>query len=125
MTGNARAKILGETLDNATDKFLENDKSPARRIGQIDNRGSHFYLALYWAQGLAAQTADAELAATFTAVAKTLADNEEKIVGELNGAQGQPQKIEGYYKSDDALTSKAMRPSATLNAALETIAVTA
>jgi isocitrate dehydrogenase len=124
-TGNAKAKILGETLDNATDKFLENDKSPARRIGQIDNRGSHFYLALYWAQGLAAQTTDADLAATFTTIAKTLEEQEETIVNELNGAQGTPQKIEGYYKPNDELTSKAMRPSATLNAALAAIAVNA
>jgi isocitrate dehydrogenase len=124
-TGNAKAKILGETLDNATDKFLENDKSPARKLGQIDNRGSHFFLALYWAQGLAAQTTDTDLAATFAGVAKTLADNEEKIVSELNGAQGSAQNIDGYYKSDEALTAKAMRPSATLNAALDSIAVTA
>ena len=124
-TGNAKAKILGETLDNATDKFLENDKSPARRIGQIDNRGSHFYLALYWAQALAAQTADQELAATFAGVAKTLTEQEEKIVGELNNAQGSAQAIEGYYKSNEELTSIAMRPSATLNTALENIAVTA
>jgi isocitrate dehydrogenase len=124
-TGNTKAKILGETLDNATDKFLENDKSPARRIGQIDNRGSHFYLALYWAQALAAQTADQELAATFAGVAKTLTEQEEKIVGELNNAQGSAQAIEGYYKSNEELTSIAMRPSATLNTALENIAVTA
>ena len=124
-TGNAKAKVLAEALDLATDKFLDNDKSPARKIGQIDNRGSHFYLALYWAQALAAQTTDSDLAAAFAGVAKTLSDNEEKIVSELNGAQGSPQEIKGYYKSDDALTSKAMRPSATLNAALDSIAVTA
>ena len=124
-TGNAKAKVLAEALDGATDRFLDNDKSPARKIGQIDNRGSHFYLALYWAEALAAQTTDADLAAAFTGIAKNLADNEEKIVSELNGAQGSPQKIEGYYKSDDALTSKAMRPSATLNAALEALTVSA
>jgi len=109
---------LSETLDAATEKFLENDKSPARKVGQIDNRGSHFYLALYWAQALAAQDKDAELKATFTAIAKELTDNEAKINEELIGSQGKKQEIGGYYKPDFKLTENAMRPSATLNAAL-------
>jgi len=124
-TGNEKAKVLGETLDNATDKFLENDKSPARKIGQIDNRGSHFYLALYWAQELAAQTTNPELANIFTNVANTLGENEAKIVSELNGAQGTPQKIEGYYKPNEILTSEAMRPSNTLNSILNDITIPA
>lgn len=115
---NSKALVLSETLDAATEKFLENDKSPARKVGQIDNRGSHFYLALYWAQALAAQDKDAELKATFTAIAKELTDNESKINEELIGSQGKKQEIGGYYKPDFKLTENAMRPSATLNAAL-------
>ncbi|MFK7909934.1 MAG: NADP-dependent isocitrate dehydrogenase, partial [Akkermansiaceae bacterium] len=113
--GNAKAKVLGEALDNATGKFLLTDKSPTRRLGGIDNRGSHFYLALYWAEALAAQTDDADLAATFAPIAKTLAEHEATIVEELIGVQGNPVDTDGYYKVDDALTSAAMRPSATLN----------
>jgi isocitrate dehydrogenase len=101
---------------------LENDKSPARRIGKIDNRGSHFYLAMYWAEALAAQTKDVELQAIFTPVAKELEENEAKINEELIGTQGKPQEIGGYYQPDAELTSKAMRPSATLNAILAKIA---
>lgn len=116
-----KAIVLGETLDSATGKFLDNDKSPARKVGQIDNRGSHFYLALYWAQALAAQTKDADLKALFTPVAKALAENEAKINAELIGAQGKPQDIGGYYHVDEVKTSKAMRPSATLNSIIDSI----
>src|SRR5690606_16181465 len=112
---NQKAIILSETLDQATEKFLENDKSPARKVGQIDNRGSHFYLALYWAQALADQTQDAELKATFAPIAKSLSGNESKIDAELIAAQGKPQNIGGYYKPDASLTDAAMRPSATFN----------
>jgi isocitrate dehydrogenase len=119
---NAKALVLSETLGLATEKFLENDKSPARRIGKIDNRGSHFYLAMYWAEALAAQTKDVELQAIFTPVAKELEENEAKINEELIGTQGKPQEIGGYYQPDAELTSKAMRPSATLNAILAKIA---
>lgn len=116
---NTKAQLLADALDIATEKFLANDKSPARKVGQIDNRGSHFYLALYWAEALAAQTENAELATKFDALAKTLAENEAKINEELIGAQGHPQDIGGYYFPDDVLASKAMRPSATLNAAID------
>lgn len=115
---NAKALVLAETLDAATEKFLANDKSPARKVGQIDNRGSHFYLALYWAQNLAAQTKDADLQARFTELAKVLTENEAKISAELIAAQGKPQNIGGYYHPDDQLAAAAMRPSETLNAAL-------
>jgi len=115
---NKRAQILSDTLDSATSTFLENRKSPSRKVHELDNRGSHFYLAMYWAQALAAQTEDAELADAFSNLAKTLSDNEEKIVGELNDAQGNAMDIGGYYHPDQNLAAKAMRPSATLNAAL-------
>ena len=115
---NAKALVLSETLDTATEKFLENDKSPARKVGQIDNRGSHFYLALYWAQALAEQNKDAELQALFTPIAKELTQNEAQINGELIGSQGKKQEIGGYYKPDFTLLEKAMRPSATFNAIL-------
>ncbi|MFO1135424.1 MAG: NADP-dependent isocitrate dehydrogenase [Rhodoblastus sp.] len=117
-TGNAKAQILAETLDEANGKILEFNKSPARKVGQIDNRGSHFYLALYWAQALAAQTKDAALAAKFKPLADALTANEAKIDAELIGAQGKPVDTGGYYAPDFAKTSAAMRPSATLNAAL-------
>ena len=117
-TDNPQSKILGETLDRATGSVLENGHSPSRKVGEIDNRGSHFYLALYWAQELAAQTEDPELAARFTAVAERLAGDEEAIVAELNGAQGPSVEIGGYYHPDEALTVAAMRPSETFNAAL-------
>lgn len=116
--GNAKALVLAETLDAATEKFLANDKSPARKVGQTDNRGSHFYLALYWAEALAAQSKDAELQAKFAPLAKVLAENEAKIAAELIAAQGKPQDIGGYYNPDETKTSAAMRPSATLNSAL-------
>ncbi len=113
---NAKAQVLAETLDVAIAKFLDNDKSPARKVGQIDNRGSHFYLALYWAQALAAQTKDAVLQARFAKVAQELGANEAKINEELIAAQGKPVDMGGYYHPDHAKTSAAMRPSPTLNA---------
>ncbi|MCX2431266.1 NADP-dependent isocitrate dehydrogenase [Pedobacter sp. GR22-10] len=115
---NAKAQVLADALDEANAKFLATDKSPGRKLGSIDNRGSHFYLALYWAEALAAQTKDAELQARFAPLAKALTENESKINEELIGAQGKPQNIGGYYHPNDELTNKAMRPSATLNAAL-------
>jgi isocitrate dehydrogenase len=115
---NQKALVLSETLDAATEKFLDTDKSPARKVGQIDNRGSHFYLTLYWAQALAAQNKDTELKATFEPIAKELTDNEAKINSELIGAQGTHQEIGGYYKPNQDLLFKAMRPSATFNAIL-------
>ncbi|MGJ1417763.1 NADP-dependent isocitrate dehydrogenase [Sphingobacterium multivorum] len=118
---NPKALVLAETLDEATEKFLANDKSPARRVGQIDNRGSHFYLTLYWAQALAAQTKDAELAEKFATVATVLTDNEAKINEELIAAQGHAQNIGGYYFPNDELAAKAMRPSETLNNAISSI----
>ncbi|MGH8786898.1 MAG: NADP-dependent isocitrate dehydrogenase [Cupriavidus necator] len=120
-TGNARAKILAKTLDAATGKLLDNNKSPSPKTGQLDNRGSQFYLAMYWAQELAGQSDDAELAAKFAPLAKTLTDNEQKIVGELGAVQGQPVDIGGYYMPDADKLSAAMRPSQTLNAALSTV----
>ena len=122
---NPKAQVLAETLDAATGKFLDNDKSPARKVGEIDNRGSHFYLTLYWAQELAAQTKDADLKAAFSNIAKTLTENEAKIVAELIAVQGKPANIGGYYSPDEALTAKVMCPSATLNNALKNILVTA
>jgi isocitrate dehydrogenase len=119
---NPKAQVLAKTLDQATGKFLDNDKSPARKIGGIDNRGSHFYLALYWAEALAAQTEDAALQAQFAGVAKAMAENEAKIVAELGAAQGKPVDIGGYYRPNVELTSKAMRPSATLNKIVDAVA---
>ena len=115
---NAKAKILGETLDKATEKFLENNKSPARKVGQIDNRGSHFYLVMYWAQELAAQNDDADLKARFTDLAKTLQQNEQQINEELIASQGKSVEIGGYYQPNDDLAFAAMRPSKTLNETL-------
>ena len=120
---NAKAIVLSETLDQANDAFLQNDKSPARKVGQIDNRGSQFYLAMYWAQALAAQTKDAELQAIFAPIAKELTDNEAKINEELISAQGKPQAIGGHYQPTPALVDKAMRPSATFNSILAKTAV--
>jgi isocitrate dehydrogenase len=119
---NRVAKILADTLDQANAKFLESNKSPARKVGEIDNRGSHFYLALYWAQALASQTEDPNLAAKFAKVAKQLEDNEAKINAELLAAQGKPVDLGGYYHPDEAKISKAMRPSPTLNAIIDSIA---
>ncbi|MGW7271105.1 NADP-dependent isocitrate dehydrogenase [Streptomyces sp. NPDC054864] len=117
-TNNASAQVLADTLDRATATFLEKDKSPTRRVGGIDNRGSHFYLAMYWAEELAKQTADAELAKEFAPLAKTLVEQEQTIVDELNGVQGSPADIGGYYQPDEAKAASVMRPSATLNKAL-------
>jgi isocitrate dehydrogenase len=118
---NSKARVLADTLDEATGKFLENDKSPSRKVGGIDNRGSHFYLALYWAQALAGQSRDAELKQRFTPVAEKLTANEKKIVDELIAVQGRPVEIGGYYQPDEKLVSAALRPSATLNQILATI----
>jgi isocitrate dehydrogenase len=121
ITDNDRARILGVTLDAATGELLENGKSPARRLGQIDNRGSHFYLALYWAQALAAQTDDAALAERFAPIAAELSANEDTIVAELLGVQGQPADIGGYYSPDPVKATAVMRPSQTFNAAIDAI----
>jgi isocitrate dehydrogenase len=121
VTGNARAKVLGETLDRATGTFLNENRSPARRVGGIDNRGSHFYLALYWAQELAAQTEDDQLAAAFAELAKTLTDQEATITGELLAVQGSPTDIGGYYQPDPVKASAVMRPSATFNETLASL----
>lgn len=115
VTGNARAQVLADSLDKATGKFLDENKSPSRKVNELDNRGSHFYLCLYWAQALAEQTADAELQAHFTSVASELAGSEAKIVEELNAAQGVAMDVGGYYKPDPEKASAAMRPSATFN----------
>ena len=122
VANNQAAKILADSLDQANAKFLESNKSPARKVGEIDNRGSHFYLALYWAQALAQQTQDKNLAARFVKIAKEMADNEAKIATELLGAQGKPVDVGGYYHPDDAKASRAMRPSQTLNAIVDAIA---
>jgi isocitrate dehydrogenase len=120
-TGNPQAQILATTLDQATGKLLDNRKSPAARVGQLDTRGSHFYLALYWAEALAAQTQDAGLAARFAPLAKALADNEQVIIAELNAVQGQPVDLDGYYCADMDKMTAVMRPSATFNAVLATV----
>ncbi|CAH1575656.1 NADP-dependent isocitrate dehydrogenase [Vibrio owensii] len=115
VAGNAKAQVLADALDKATGEFLDNNKSPSRKVGELDNRGSHYYLASYWAKALAEQTVDADLAAEFAPVAKALAEQEEAIVSELNSAQGVKGELGGYYSLDDALVSTLMRPSATLN----------
>lgn len=120
-TGNKKAQVLADALDAATEKLLDNNKSPSRKVGEIDNRGSHFYLAMYWAQALAAQTEDAELAEKFAPLAQTLTANEPTIVAELNAVQGKPVDLGGYYFVDPAKTSAVMRPSATLNQAIASI----
>ncbi|WP_370423507.1 NADP-dependent isocitrate dehydrogenase [Streptomyces sp. QH1-20] len=120
-TGNARAQVLADTLDRATATFLNEDKSPSRRLGGIDNRGSHFYLSLFWAQELAGQTEDKQLAEAFTALAKTLAEQEQTIVDELIAVQGSPADIGGYYQPDPAKAAAVMRPSATFNQAIATL----
>jgi isocitrate dehydrogenase len=118
---NDKAQLFADTLDQAVGKYLENRKSPSRRVHELDNRGSHFYLALYWAEALAAQTKDADLQARFAKVARQLAENEATIMEELNAAQGHTVDIGGYYQPDVELTAKAMRPSPTLNAILDAI----
>ena len=117
--GNPQAVILGECLDEATSKFLLNDKSPSRKVGELDNRGSHFYLAMYWAEALANQTKDAGLKASFEPCFAALADNRNTIVAELNAAQGPVMDTHGYYQPDEELVSKAMRPSKTFNQIIE------
>ncbi len=121
VTGNARAKVLADTLDRATGTFLDEDKSPGRKLGSIDNRGSHFWLAKYWADELARQTEDAELATAFRSLASTLDEQGETIVQELVAVQGKPADIGGYYRPDSAKTNAVMRPSATFNEALATL----
>ncbi|WP_182870140.1 NADP-dependent isocitrate dehydrogenase [Stieleria mannarensis] len=120
-SGNEKIAVLAETLDEATDQFLANDKSPKRGVGELDTRGSHFFMALYWAEALAAQTKDAELAAAFAPVAKALRDGESKVVEELAAAQGKPVDLGGYYEPDREKASAAMRPSATLNDAIASL----
>jgi len=120
-TGNAKAKVFAEALHAANTKFLDSDKSPSRKVGELDTRGSHFYLALYWAQALAAQTQDTQIQARFAKVAKQLADNEAKIVAELNAAQGRAVDLGGYFRPNPGLASKAMRPSPTFNAIVDAI----
>ena len=116
---NAKAKVLGATLDDATTRYLLDNKSPSRKCGELDNRGSHFYLALFWANALAAQNDDADLKAEFAPIAEALTANEAKIVAELNEVQGQPMDIGGYYQPDEAKAAEAMRPSATLNGIID------
>jgi len=120
-TGNAKAQVLADTLDKATGEFLDENKSPSRKVGELDNRGSHFYLAMYWAKALAEQTSDGELKACFTTVSQALTEREDKIVAELNGAQGPAMDIGGYYFADTAKAEKAMRSSETLNTILSKI----
>ncbi|CKS92690.1 isocitrate dehydrogenase [NADP] [Mycobacterium tuberculosis] len=120
-TGNERAKLLGKTLDAAIGKLLDNDKSPSRKTGELDNRGSQFYLAMYWAQELAAQTDDQQLAEHFASLADVLTKNEDVIVRELTEVQGEPVDIGGYYAPDSDMTTAVMRPSKTFNAALEAV----
>ncbi|MFT5758042.1 MAG: isocitrate dehydrogenase [Alteromonadaceae bacterium] len=120
-TGNTKAQVLADTLDAATGKFLDTNKSPSRKVGELDNRGSHFYLAMYWAQALAEQTTDEDLKSGFIAVAQALTKQEDKIVAELNAAQGPKMDINGYYYADVTLAQKAMRPSETFNTILSTL----
>jgi isocitrate dehydrogenase len=121
-TGNNKAKILSKALDAATGKLLDNNKGPSPKTGQLDNRGSQFYLAMYWAQELAAQTEDTELAAHFAPMAKALADNEAKITDELKAVQGKPVDIGGYYLADKDKVLAVMRPSPTFNAIIDAAA---
>jgi len=118
---NKKALILADALDAATEKFLDNDKSPSRKVKELDNRGSHFYLAMYWAQALAAQNKDEELKSIFTPIAEKLTKNESEILDQLNNSQGSPVNVGGYYLADDALVAQAMRPSATLNTIIDNI----
>jgi isocitrate dehydrogenase len=122
VTGNARAKVLSETLDSATGKFLDENRSPSRRVNELDNRGSHYYLATYWAEALANQSKDSQLAAEFSPVARAMVEQEQTIIAELNGAQGVAGELGGYYKLQDELVSVLMRPSATLNSIIDDIA---
>ena len=121
VNNNEKARVIGEALDEATERLLANKKGPSRKVNELDNRGSHFYLAMYWAEELAKQDKDAELKVRFTAVAEAMTSNEEKIVSELNDIQGQPMNIGGYYEPTDDLANKAMRPNETLNTILASI----
>lgn len=120
-TGSIKAKVLAAALDKANSQFLNTNKSPSRKVGELDTRGSHFYLALYWAQALAEQADDSELKAMFAPVAQQLTDNEAKIVEELNAVQGKPADLGGYYRQNKEMVAKVMRPSATLNAAIDVL----
>ena len=120
-TDNQRAQVLANALDAATEKFLDENKSPSRKVNELDNRGSHFYLAMYWAQALAEQSVDADLKARFTPVAEALSVHEDKIVEELNAVQGVAMDVGGYYKLNPELASAAMRPSATLNEIIDSV----
>jgi isocitrate dehydrogenase len=121
VTNNPKALILADALDLATEKLLDNRKGPSRKVGEIDNRGSHFYLAMYWAEALAEQTKDADLQKTFVPIAKQLVENEGLIMQELNKVQGHPVNLGGYYELDEKETSQVMRPSKTFNNILKTI----
>jgi isocitrate dehydrogenase len=121
VTENSRAQVLAKALDQATGKFLDENKSPSRKVNELDNRGSHFYLAMYWAEALAAQSEDAELARHFASAATAMGENEARIVAELNSAQGVAMEVGGYYKPDPELAAAAMRPSATLNEIIASI----
>ncbi|MCA9133406.1 MAG: NADP-dependent isocitrate dehydrogenase, partial [Planctomycetales bacterium] len=120
-TGNAKVRVLAETLEQATSQFLEQDKSPSRKVNELDNRGSHFYLALYWAQALAAQDKDADLKSQFSDIAQQLTQREQVIVAELNAAQGKPVDIGGYYHCDPQRAAAAMRPSSAFNEILSSL----
>jgi isocitrate dehydrogenase len=120
-TGNAAALVLAQALDTANGRVLDNDKSPQRKVGLIDNRGSHFYLAMYWARALADQNKHSGLKAKFGSIARALEEGEATIVAELNGVQGKPVDVGGYYHPDPALTATAMRPSPTLNAIIDAL----
>jgi isocitrate dehydrogenase len=120
-SGNSKALILAETLEDATDKFLESKRSPSRKVGEIDNRGSHFYLAMYWAEGIANQNKNQELKSSFSKISADLKQNEEKIISELNQIQGNPSNIGGYYQPDNSLANTAMRPNLTFNTILESL----
>ncbi|MGB5425842.1 MAG: NADP-dependent isocitrate dehydrogenase, partial [Gammaproteobacteria bacterium] len=120
-TASRKIQVLADALDKANSQFLNANKSPSRKVGELDTRGSHFYLAMYWAQALAEQTTDSELRTLFAPIARQLSDNEQGIVAELNGVQGQPADLGGYYRPDKALTTKVMRPSGTLNAVIDSL----
>ena len=121
VNGNPKAKILAETLDNAIEDLLKNGKSPMRKVGQLDNRGSHYYLAMYWANELAKQTTDTEMKTAFESIASELKNNETAILSELNNAQGNSEDIKGYYHPNDAIVFERMRPSKTLNTIIDNI----
>ncbi len=121
VNNNTKAKVLADTLDKAVETLLKNGKSPMRKVGQLDNRGSHYYLSMYWANELATQTADADMKTAFESIASELKNNESTILNELNNAQGNAENIKGYYYPDNATTFAAMRPSTTLNSIVDNI----